>query len=222
MCCRRHCPSERRMLTRTLYSDVTISSLTWSPCYCVSEVNIPVLCLFQFEGKTSFGMSVFNLSNAIMGSGILGLSYAMSNTGIVLFLWVAETHTHTSVQRVQLNVTHTHTHTFCTSVVPWKQTVDKQTHQRRQSQYYTTRGCCLCHMELGRISSYSHGKRKQHEWGGGEIHLNDFIVITDAVWAQTEDHYPVRTFTQSTAPTHSRARLYSYYNDMDNKHVHDL
>uniref|UniRef100_A0A8D0AIH9 Solute carrier family 38 member 5b n=1 Tax=Sander lucioperca TaxID=283035 RepID=A0A8D0AIH9_SANLU len=45
-----------------------------------------LLCLFQFEGKTSFGMSVFNLSNAIMGSGILGLSYAMSNTGIVLFL----------------------------------------------------------------------------------------------------------------------------------------
>ncbi|XP_045897261.1 sodium-coupled neutral amino acid transporter 3-like [Micropterus dolomieu] len=31
-------------------------------------------------------MSVFNLSNAIMGSGILGLSYAMSNTGVVLFL----------------------------------------------------------------------------------------------------------------------------------------
>uniref|UniRef100_A0A8C7J8A2 Solute carrier family 38 member 5b n=1 Tax=Oncorhynchus kisutch TaxID=8019 RepID=A0A8C7J8A2_ONCKI len=41
---------------------------------------------WQFEGKTSFGMSVFNLSNAIMGSGILGLSYAMSNTGIVLFI----------------------------------------------------------------------------------------------------------------------------------------
>ncbi|KAK5862995.1 hypothetical protein PBY51_000058 [Eleginops maclovinus] len=40
----------------------------------------------DFEGKTSFGMSVFNLSNAIMGSGVLGLSYAMSNTGIVLFL----------------------------------------------------------------------------------------------------------------------------------------
>uniref|UniRef100_A0A8C9WPC8 Solute carrier family 38 member 5b n=1 Tax=Scleropages formosus TaxID=113540 RepID=A0A8C9WPC8_SCLFO len=38
------------------------------------------------EGKTSFGMSVFNLSNAIMGSGVLGLAYAMSNTGIVLFL----------------------------------------------------------------------------------------------------------------------------------------
>uniref|UniRef100_A0A670JWQ3 Solute carrier family 38 member 5 n=1 Tax=Podarcis muralis TaxID=64176 RepID=A0A670JWQ3_PODMU len=40
----------------------------------------------QFEGKTSFGMSVFNLSNAIMGSGILGLAYAMRNTGIVLFV----------------------------------------------------------------------------------------------------------------------------------------
>ncbi|XP_018084813.1 sodium-coupled neutral amino acid transporter 3 isoform X3 [Xenopus laevis] len=31
-------------------------------------------------------MSVFNLSNAIMGSGILGLAYAMSNTGIILFV----------------------------------------------------------------------------------------------------------------------------------------
>uniref|UniRef100_A0A8D3AND9 Solute carrier family 38 member 5a n=1 Tax=Scophthalmus maximus TaxID=52904 RepID=A0A8D3AND9_SCOMX len=40
----------------------------------------------NFEGKTSFGMSVFNLSNAIMGSGILGLAFAMSNTGIILFL----------------------------------------------------------------------------------------------------------------------------------------
>ncbi|XP_042323181.1 sodium-coupled neutral amino acid transporter 2 [Sceloporus undulatus] len=37
-------------------------------------------------GTTSFGMSVFNLSNAIVGSGILGLSYAMANTGIALFL----------------------------------------------------------------------------------------------------------------------------------------
>ncbi|XP_061817270.1 sodium-coupled neutral amino acid transporter 4 [Nerophis lumbriciformis] len=39
-------------------------------------------------GHTSFGMSVFNLSNAIMGSGILGLSYAMANTGIVLFTFL--------------------------------------------------------------------------------------------------------------------------------------
>ncbi|KAG8558673.1 hypothetical protein GDO81_017100 [Engystomops pustulosus] len=40
----------------------------------------------DFEGKTSFGMSVFNLSNAIMGSGILGLAFAMSNTGVILFV----------------------------------------------------------------------------------------------------------------------------------------
>ncbi|MBN3316064.1 S38A3 protein, partial [Atractosteus spatula] len=42
----------------------------------------------DFDGKTSFGMSVFNLGNAIMGSGILGLAYAMANTGIVLFLFL--------------------------------------------------------------------------------------------------------------------------------------
>ncbi|XP_061840296.1 sodium-coupled neutral amino acid transporter 5-like isoform X2 [Nerophis lumbriciformis] len=40
----------------------------------------------DFEGKTSYGMSIFNLSNAIMGSGILGLAFAMSNTGIILFI----------------------------------------------------------------------------------------------------------------------------------------
>uniref|UniRef100_A0A672T902 Sodium-coupled neutral amino acid symporter 2 n=1 Tax=Sinocyclocheilus grahami TaxID=75366 RepID=A0A672T902_SINGR len=37
-------------------------------------------------GSASFGMSVFNLGNAIMGSGILGLSYAMANTGIAMFV----------------------------------------------------------------------------------------------------------------------------------------
>ncbi|XP_039208705.1 sodium-coupled neutral amino acid transporter 4-like [Crotalus tigris] len=37
-------------------------------------------------GNISFSISAFNLSNAIMGSGILGLSYAMANTGIVLFI----------------------------------------------------------------------------------------------------------------------------------------
>lgn len=40
----------------------------------------------QDPGSASFGMSVFNLGNAIMGSGILGLSYAMANTGIALFV----------------------------------------------------------------------------------------------------------------------------------------
>uniref|UniRef100_A0A8C8A0U0 Sodium-coupled neutral amino acid symporter 2 n=1 Tax=Oryzias sinensis TaxID=183150 RepID=A0A8C8A0U0_9TELE len=38
------------------------------------------------RGSASFGMSVFNLGNAIMGSGILGLSFAMANTGIALFV----------------------------------------------------------------------------------------------------------------------------------------
>uniref|UniRef100_A0A673Z2I6 Solute carrier family 38 member 3 n=1 Tax=Salmo trutta TaxID=8032 RepID=A0A673Z2I6_SALTR len=42
--------------------------------------NIPNVKPVGFEGKTSFGMSVFNLGNAIMGSGILGLAYAMANT----------------------------------------------------------------------------------------------------------------------------------------------
>ncbi|XP_062379377.1 probable sodium-coupled neutral amino acid transporter 6 [Sardina pilchardus] len=36
-------------------------------------------------GNASFKSSVFNLMNAIMGSGILGLSYAMASTGIVGF-----------------------------------------------------------------------------------------------------------------------------------------
>ncbi|XP_063958487.1 probable sodium-coupled neutral amino acid transporter 6 isoform X3 [Lytechinus pictus] len=37
------------------------------------------------SGKTSFGLSVFNLMNAILGSGILGLPYAMAQSGIILF-----------------------------------------------------------------------------------------------------------------------------------------
>uniref|UniRef100_UPI00358F7D68 sodium-coupled neutral amino acid symporter 2-like n=1 Tax=Myxine glutinosa TaxID=7769 RepID=UPI00358F7D68 len=41
--------------------------------------------LEEHEGKASFGMSVFNLANAIMGSGVLGLAFAMANTGVVLF-----------------------------------------------------------------------------------------------------------------------------------------
>uniref|UniRef100_A0A8C5H5D3 Amino acid transporter transmembrane domain-containing protein n=1 Tax=Gouania willdenowi TaxID=441366 RepID=A0A8C5H5D3_GOUWI len=51
----------------------------------MASVNDVLTLFFQHPGHTSFGMSVFNLSNAIMGSGILGLSYAMANTGIVLF-----------------------------------------------------------------------------------------------------------------------------------------
>ncbi|XP_028602088.2 sodium-coupled neutral amino acid symporter 1 isoform X1 [Podarcis muralis] len=42
-------------------------------------------CDEYIPGTTSLGMSVFNLSNAIMGSGILGLAFALANTGILLF-----------------------------------------------------------------------------------------------------------------------------------------
>uniref|UniRef100_A0A087XZK8 Sodium-coupled neutral amino acid symporter 2 n=1 Tax=Poecilia formosa TaxID=48698 RepID=A0A087XZK8_POEFO len=41
---------------------------------------------YHQKHHASFGMSVFNLGNAIMGSGILGLSFAMANTGIALFV----------------------------------------------------------------------------------------------------------------------------------------
>uniref|UniRef100_A0A674JYL6 Solute carrier family 38 member 6 n=1 Tax=Terrapene triunguis TaxID=2587831 RepID=A0A674JYL6_9SAUR len=43
------------------------------------------LALNHASSGVSFGFSVFNLMNAIMGSGILGLSYAMANTGIIGF-----------------------------------------------------------------------------------------------------------------------------------------
>ncbi|GAA6079890.1 probable sodium-coupled neutral amino acid transporter 6 isoform X1, partial [Tachysurus ichikawai] len=39
----------------------------------------------QVSTASSFMFSVFNLMNAIMGSGILGLAYAMANTGVVGF-----------------------------------------------------------------------------------------------------------------------------------------
>uniref|UniRef100_A0A3P9KKW4 Solute carrier family 38 member 6 n=1 Tax=Oryzias latipes TaxID=8090 RepID=A0A3P9KKW4_ORYLA len=38
--------------------------------------------------EASFASSVFNLMNAIMGSGILGLAYAMANTGIISFCFL--------------------------------------------------------------------------------------------------------------------------------------
>jgi len=39
----------------------------------------------QVDGNAGFFLSVFNLMNAILGSGILGLSYAMAQLGVVLF-----------------------------------------------------------------------------------------------------------------------------------------
>ena len=40
------------------------------------------------EGKAGFFLSVFNLMNAILGSGILGLAYAMAQLGIVMFFLI--------------------------------------------------------------------------------------------------------------------------------------
>ena len=40
----------------------------------------------KVDGNAGFALSVFNLMNAILGSGILGLSYAMAQLGIVLFV----------------------------------------------------------------------------------------------------------------------------------------
>lgn len=39
----------------------------------------------KVDGNAGFFLSVFNLMNAILGSGILGLSYAMAQLGIILF-----------------------------------------------------------------------------------------------------------------------------------------
>lgn len=53
-------------------------------------------------GTTSIGMSVFNLSNAIMGSGILGLAFALANTGIVLFVLLLVSVTLLSIYSISL------------------------------------------------------------------------------------------------------------------------
>uniref|UniRef100_A0A8C5H358 Amino acid transporter transmembrane domain-containing protein n=1 Tax=Gouania willdenowi TaxID=441366 RepID=A0A8C5H358_GOUWI len=83
-----------------LYENESVSLRSTLDCQCkiASDWLFDSLCgyltslsfsvkyiMASHPGHTSFGMSVFNLSNAIMGSGILGLSYAMANTGIVLF-----------------------------------------------------------------------------------------------------------------------------------------
>ncbi|KAL4655978.1 sodium-coupled neutral amino acid transporter 3 isoform X1 [Arapaima gigas] len=66
----------------------TEGNLTESQGFLPHVEDMKTTQFTDFEGKTSFGMSVFNLGNAIMGSGILGLAYAMANTGIILFLFL--------------------------------------------------------------------------------------------------------------------------------------
>uniref|UniRef100_A0A671MLL5 Sodium-coupled neutral amino acid transporter 3-like n=1 Tax=Sinocyclocheilus anshuiensis TaxID=1608454 RepID=A0A671MLL5_9TELE len=75
--------------TRGTISEKKVTALKVQKFYMTSYLLVcNLFCLKQsfFVGKTSFGMSIFNLSNAILGSGILGLAYAMANTGIILFV----------------------------------------------------------------------------------------------------------------------------------------
>uniref|UniRef100_A0A673JK74 Probable sodium-coupled neutral amino acid transporter 6 n=1 Tax=Sinocyclocheilus rhinocerous TaxID=307959 RepID=A0A673JK74_9TELE len=52
----------------------------------IGEESRPLLAAQGVQARgASFWSSAFNLMNAIMGSGILGLSYAMANTGIIGF-----------------------------------------------------------------------------------------------------------------------------------------
>lgn len=59
-------------------------------------------CDEYIPGTTSLSMSVFNLSNAIMGSGILGLAFALANTGILLFLVLLTSVTLLSIYSINL------------------------------------------------------------------------------------------------------------------------
>nr|XP_056707185.1 probable sodium-coupled neutral amino acid transporter 6 [Euleptes europaea] len=76
-----------------------LGSLSWPRGWSLSaqelEEGAPLLSphtpgggrrrLNNSSSGASFGFSVFNLMNAIMGSGILGLAYAMAKTGIIGF-----------------------------------------------------------------------------------------------------------------------------------------
>ncbi|KAL2098905.1 hypothetical protein ACEWY4_005385 [Coilia grayii] len=66
-------------------NDNTTIQSDYGPIDEDDEESTPLLGPIQRGGNASFKSSVFNLINAIMGSGILGLSYAMANTGIVGF-----------------------------------------------------------------------------------------------------------------------------------------
>lgn len=69
----------------------SFTEIVWClPLFLPCCVFISLVCsVFQGEGSRARGASltssVFNLMNAIMGSGILGLAYAMASTGIVGF-----------------------------------------------------------------------------------------------------------------------------------------
>ncbi|KAL4658455.1 sodium-coupled neutral amino acid transporter 2-like [Arapaima gigas] len=76
-------PGSAKAPLRSQYTDLEAESQNFLPDHQLSKKKYDTE---YHPGTTSFGMSVFNLGNAIMGSGILGLAYAMANTGIVLFV----------------------------------------------------------------------------------------------------------------------------------------
>lgn len=75
------CPGKKIPLSQ--YPDMDTENQNFLPEYNLGKKKYET---DYHPGSASFGMSVFNLGNAIMGSGILGLSYAMANTGIALFV----------------------------------------------------------------------------------------------------------------------------------------
>ncbi|KAL7867591.1 hypothetical protein SRHO_G00089750 [Serrasalmus rhombeus] len=74
---------EKKVPLTSQYTDVDAESQNFLPNFLGPKKKYEAE---YHPGTASFGMSVFNLGNAIMGSGILGLSYAMANTGIALFV----------------------------------------------------------------------------------------------------------------------------------------
>ncbi|XP_063073394.1 sodium-coupled neutral amino acid symporter 2 isoform X2 [Engraulis encrasicolus] len=83
------CPSYQDCGTKkapigSQFTDLEAESQNFLPEYHLNKKKYATE--YENPGSATFGMSVFNLGNAIMGSGILGLSYAMANTGIALFV----------------------------------------------------------------------------------------------------------------------------------------
>ncbi|KAF4080987.1 hypothetical protein AMELA_G00155640 [Ameiurus melas] len=76
-------PTKKVPLNSQYGDSVDAESQNFLPSYTEGKKKYEVE---YHPGTASFGMSVFNLGNAIMGSGILALSYAMANTGIALFV----------------------------------------------------------------------------------------------------------------------------------------
>ncbi|XP_072030737.1 probable sodium-coupled neutral amino acid transporter 6 [Amphiura filiformis] len=89
-------PTPRRGLTRSIDDAEDFTRMPGNIFHSHS-INSPLVSIeqddedgevFVQEGPVrgaSFSLSVFNVMNAVLGSGILGLPYAMAKTGIVLF-----------------------------------------------------------------------------------------------------------------------------------------